>query len=88
MGAMFSVMMPLIAGFAALTFTIRFYIEKYNFVFVYITDYDSQGRMINSLISFQIFGVIIFQMFNYTYIAINMQGYSSLKMIGYIFVAL
>jgi hypothetical protein len=67
MSLLFSTAMPIVTVFAALFFFFRYYIEKYNLVFVYQQDYESRGNLRVSLIWFQIIGVILFQLMNFAF---------------------
>ena len=65
---MFSVTMPIVNIFAVIFFFMRYYIEKYNFLFVYHQEYESQGHTRSYLLTYLIISVILFQLINYTYI--------------------
>ena len=65
---MFSVTMPIVNVFAVIFFFMRYYIEKYNFLFVYQQEYESGGNTRSYLIPYQIISVLLFQAINYTFI--------------------
>ena len=65
---MFSVTMPIVSIFAVIFFFMRYYIEKYNFLFVYQQEYESSGGTRTHLIRYQIFIVLLFQLINYSFI--------------------
>ena len=44
--------MPIVSSFAALFFTFRFYIEKYNILFVYRQGFESHGRLLEVVIPY------------------------------------
>lgn len=46
----FSIAMPLMSGFAAVFFFFRYYIEKYNMLFVYWQDFEAQGTLRKSVV--------------------------------------
>ena len=68
MSLMFSVTMPIVNIFAVIFFAMRYYIEKYNFLFVYQQEYESGGNTRSYLIPYQIISVLLFQAINYTFI--------------------
>lgn len=43
MSLLFSAAMPIVSLFAFCFFGFRFYIEKYNFIYVYQQDFESKG---------------------------------------------
>lgn len=64
----FSVTMPIVTVFAVIFFFMRYYIEKYNFMFVYQQEYENYGDTREYLVPYQIFSVVLFQLFNYSFI--------------------
>ena len=74
--------MPIVTGFAALFFCLRYHIEKYNFLFVYVRDYDSHASMSSHVISYQICAVILFQLLNYSFID-RLSTNSNLLIVGF-----
>jgi len=79
---MFSVLMPIVTGFASCFFFFRFYIEKYNMLFVYLQDYESKAILRKSIVPYQIVAVTVFQLFNYTFITV-LTGNSVYGKVGY-----
>jgi hypothetical protein len=45
MSLVFSISLPIISIFAVLFFFLRYYIEKYNFLFVYEKEFESKGLL-------------------------------------------
>ena len=64
----FSVTMPIVVFFAVIFFFMRYYIEKYNFMFVYQQEYENYGDTREYIVPYQIFSVVLFQLFNYSFI--------------------
>ena len=73
MSLMFSVTMPIVNIFAVIFFAMRYYIEKYNFLFVYQQEYESGGNTRSYLIPYQIISVLLFN----TDLYLNSLGSSS-----------
>lgn len=46
----FASVAPLITLFGSLYFTIKYFIDKYNVLYVYPTEYDGQGRLYKKII--------------------------------------
>ena len=44
--------MPIVSSFAALFFSFRYYIEKYNILFVYRQGFESHGRLLEVVIPY------------------------------------
>merc|ERR1712176_441302 len=65
---LFSIMMPIVTAFALTFFYIRFYIEKYNILYVYQQEYENYGYTRDWLIPYMICVTILFQIFNFTFI--------------------
>mmetsp|Transcript_20637 Transcript_20637/g.19626 ORF Transcript_20637/g.19626 Transcript_20637/m.19626 type:complete len:152 (+) Transcript_20637:1173-1628(+) len=58
----FSASVPLISIFGFLYFLFKYYIDKYNFVFVYETEFESGGIFANQVITYSTFGLFLFQL--------------------------
>lgn len=68
MSLIFSTVMPFCSFFAFFFFFFRYYIEKYNFLFVYQSQFESRGNLRKSLLVYMVFGVILFQVMNLLFI--------------------
>ena len=64
----FAVPMPIMSMFGALFFFFKYFIDKYNIIYVYQQDFESDCRMRNDLIVYLIWGVIIFQLLNFAFL--------------------
>ena len=62
--------MPLISIFAAVYFSIKYYIEKYNLTFVYAREFEGGGIIKKQVIPFMIFSVYLSQFLNMGYFSI------------------
>ena len=67
MSLLFSISLPIISIFAVLFFFLRYYIEKYNFLFVYEKEFESKG-LLKMITNMQIIQVICFQLINFSLI--------------------
>jgi len=85
---MFSIIMPVVTVFAVVFFFMRHYIEKYNFLFVYQQEYESFGRTRDYMIRYQVFSLVMFQLFNYSYIITGPEEMDIPRGTGYAFVGL
>jgi len=56
----FSAAVPLIPLFGFLFFAFKYYIDKYNFLFVYNTEADSRGTLGTAIIRYITFGLLIY----------------------------
>lgn len=56
----FSASAPLIPVFGFLFFTFKYYIDKYNFVFVYPTEFISRGIFANAVSKYSTIGLFLF----------------------------
>jgi hypothetical protein len=61
--------MPMCSFFAMAFFFFRYYIEKYNMMFVYQQDFESRGHLRDILIPYQIFEVILYQLMNFAFLS-------------------
>jgi hypothetical protein len=59
-GLAFSVLTPLLTPIMLLLFIIAYYLDKYNLIFVYPIEFDSQVTNREALAKFSILGVIYF----------------------------
>eukprot|EP00347_Sterkiella_histriomuscorum_P005148 403357711 len=57
----FSASVPLIPLFGFLYFAIRYIVDKYNFMYVYQTEFQSNGVLGRAIIRYTIFALILFQ---------------------------
>lgn len=57
----FSTTIPLITPFGALFFFIKYYIDKYNLLFLYPAEFESHGNVTDMIIKFELIGIFIFQ---------------------------
>ena len=57
----FSTHIPLITPFGALFFYIKYYIDKYNLLFLYPAEFESHGNVTEMIIKFELIGIFFFQ---------------------------
>ena len=57
----FSASVPLIPLFGFLYFALRYFIDKYNFLFVYQTEFQSRGVLGRAIIRYTAFAIFLFQ---------------------------
>jgi hypothetical protein len=60
MSLLFCVVMPIVTLFASGFFMFRYYIEKYNMLFVFLKDYESHGEFMDYIITALFIMVIVF----------------------------
>lgn len=58
---LFSAAVPLIPLFGFLFFAFKYFIDKYNFMFVYQTEFESRGNVGQAVIRYATFSLILFQ---------------------------
>lgn len=68
MSLVFSVTMPILTGVGFCFCASRYYIEKYNVLFVYQKDFDSKGTMLVPMFTYQICGILVYQILNFSFI--------------------
>lgn len=68
MSLVFSVTMPILTGVGFCFCASRYFIEKYNVLFVYQKDFDSQGTMLVPMFTYQILGILTYQILNFSFI--------------------
>ena len=59
-GITFSILIPVISYFMLLLFGLAYYIDKYNLIFVYPIDFDSQITNRETLVRFSILTIIFY----------------------------
>ena len=57
---LFSCLVPLITFFAALFFCIKYFVDKYNLIFVYFKIFESGGKIRKKVTSYMIFILILY----------------------------
>lgn len=57
----FSSTIPLIVPFGALFFYIKYFIDKYNLLFVYPAEFESHGNLTELVVKFALIGIFFFQ---------------------------
>ena len=57
----FSNTIPLITHFGVLFFFIKYYIDKYNLLFLYPAEFESHGNVTEMIIKFELIGIFFFQ---------------------------
>jgi hypothetical protein len=62
LGLTFSLLIPLLAPIMLLIFVVAYYLDKYNLIFVYPIEFDSQINNRETLVRYSLLGVIIFQL--------------------------
>ena len=68
MSLIFSTVMPILTLFSFIFFATRYYIEKYNVIFVYMQDFDSKGTMLQVIVPYGIIGVLFYQILNFAFL--------------------
>jgi len=68
LGLLFSIIMPLAAIFSFLFFCIKYYVEKYNMMYVYQKEFESKGGLKKKIIPFANSAIFIFQFINYGFL--------------------
>lgn len=63
--------MPVSTVFAFLFFFFKFYIEKYNLIFVYLKEYEARGKIKHGIIPIQLFTIVLIQVLNYVFFYAN-----------------
>lgn len=58
---LFSASVPLIPLFGFIFFAFKYFIDKYNFMFVYQTEFESRGNVGQAVIRYTTFSLILFQ---------------------------
>lgn len=58
----FSSSVPLIPLFGFVFFAFKYFIDKYNFMFVYNTEFESRGNLGQAVIRYCTFGLVLFQL--------------------------
>lgn len=58
----FSVSVPLISLFGFIFFALKYFVDKYNFVYVYQTEFESIGTFGEVVLKYSTFGIIVFQL--------------------------
>ena len=54
---LFTTVMPLAAVFGMFIFIFKFYVEKYNMIFVYLKEFEAKGKLKRHIIPMQLFSV-------------------------------
>lgn len=75
MALIFSGTQPLITLFAALYFTLKYYIDKYNLTFVYNREFEGGGVIKKQVLPFLLFAIYIFELLNIGYFSIKDNSY-------------
>ena len=57
----FSSTIPLIAPFGSLFFIMKYFIDKYNLLFVYPAEFESHGNIFGLVVKFNLLGIFFFQ---------------------------
>lgn len=57
----FSTTIPLIVPFGCLFFVLKYYIDKYNLLFVYPVEFESHGNITTMVLKFALIGIFFFQ---------------------------
>jgi len=84
---LFSVIMPITTFFGLFFFVFRYYIEKYNMLFVFVKDFGSHGTLRRKVIWHLIFSVLGFQLINYVFFSVIGEN-SGYMVFGLIFMML
>ena len=58
---MYAAVAPIITLFGGMYFTIKYFIDKYNVLYVFPNEYDGQGRLHKKIIGLQYFGMAFSQ---------------------------
>lgn len=54
---LFATLVPLASFFGFLFFFIKFYVEKYNMIFVYLKEFEAKGRLKDHIIPMQLLAI-------------------------------
>ena len=65
----YSLLVPLISIFAATFFLFKYYVDKYNLVFVYCKVYDSDGKIRKVVTRIMIFNIFMYTLIMMSYFA-------------------
>jgi hypothetical protein len=57
---LFSVIVPIIPFFAFLFFYIKYFVDKYNLIFVYFKVYESGGKIRRNVTSYMVFNLVLY----------------------------
>mmetsp|Transcript_42592 Transcript_42592/g.30750 ORF Transcript_42592/g.30750 Transcript_42592/m.30750 type:complete len:186 (-) Transcript_42592:336-893(-) len=83
-GLCFSVIFPLLMPLIALFFILAYYIDKYNFLYVYPVDFDSISDNRRALVVYSIFAIIFFQLGTIIVASFNMTQSTIIYMSGFL----
>jgi hypothetical protein len=67
----FATIMPVSNIFSFLYFFLKFYIEKYNMIFVYLKEYEAKGKIRHGIMPIQLFSIVFSQILNYAFFSAN-----------------
>jgi hypothetical protein len=84
----FSTTIPLIVPFGCLFFYIKYFVDKYNLLFVYPVEFESQGNIGNIVIRFVLLGIFFFQfIISNLFLKLANKSYAIYASLAYIFFA-
>jgi hypothetical protein len=71
LGLLFSGTIPLISFFLTLFFLFRYYIDKYNLIFVYNREFEGGGKIVKKqVLPLMLFSLYLFQVLNFIYFSV------------------
>jgi hypothetical protein len=82
---MLSVAIPVLSAFGFLFFFIRFYLEKYNMIYVYCKEFEAVGRLRGQIIPIQLISIFLSQIVNISFLRVY-SGHTEMSFIGSFFV--
>jgi hypothetical protein len=60
LGMIFSISAPIVLFLSTIYFIIRYYVDKYNFIYIYPADIESKRIIRSSLVLYPILAIILF----------------------------
>jgi len=74
---LFSCFVPLTSIFGFLFFGLKYWVDKYNMIYVYVPEFESRGKLRKKMLPLSLFAVIFFQILNFGFLAatINKEYY-------------
>ena len=85
---LFSTVMPLASLFGFLFFLLKFYVEKYNMIFVYLKEFEAKGRLKDHIMPMQLFAIYMSQCMNFGFLQATAPSSGKFFLIGIVLVFL
>jgi hypothetical protein len=67
LGMLFVMIIPLSTMFTAIFFSLKYFIEKYNTIYVYQKEFEARGRLRKQILPISIASVMFVQFINFTF---------------------